>query len=155
MIDRKLDNLWNQSFNSPRTGCRSVVKKEKEIMLNINTSTTEFSWKPSIRTMDQKTFLLKNNISSVNNPNWATCLISCKLNDSYGRAFYVTSFEIRNDNGLFQKMHRFRIQILTEQLWLNVALWVCWYILPWAVSAENSGNKNKWCQLWHLLPMKL
>ena len=44
MIGRKLDNVWKQSFYFPRTGCLFVVKKEKEIMLKINTSTTKFSW---------------------------------------------------------------------------------------------------------------
>ena len=45
MIARKLDNVWKQSFYFPRTGCLFVVKKEKEIMLKIITSTTKFSWK--------------------------------------------------------------------------------------------------------------
>ena len=45
MIGRKLDNVWKQYFYFPRTGCLFVVRKEKEKLLTIITSTTNFSRK--------------------------------------------------------------------------------------------------------------
>ena len=61
MIGRKLDNVWKQSFYFPRRGCLFVLKKEKN---NVEDHYVDkrillegFS---SIRTMAQRTFLLKN-----------------------------------------------------------------------------------------------
>ena len=66
MIGRKVDNVWIQSFNFPRRGCLFVVKREKnnveDHFVDNQILLEGFS---SIRTMAQRTFLLKNKISLV------------------------------------------------------------------------------------------
>ena len=52
-------------------------------------------------------------------------------------------------------MHRFGIQIKTEQLWSKVAAWVCLHIWLLLLSAKSGDNWDNWYQFWHLLLMKL